>query len=320
MSSISYDIDPGGDVEIVLKNPNTQQVVPDVILTQPRTSRSTSPRKASYKYDPDSVEFDSTCLFYDPSILSGLSAQESSEATEIRMRVSSKHLTFASPIFKTMLEGPWSEGAASTSSVREVSATGWNAEALAVVLNFIHNRHAQVPRHVSLLFLTYVATIVDYYHCQGAVQICAEMWRPTAHKYSVTWYNKRAVMWLYISWIFSWEDIFSSMVHMALAYGEGLGSAHPKDLPLAGILGKVDSTRQEFIGRILAGLDDLNEILSTETGCVEQNSSDCSTLALGSLMRLRRKIDSLDPPAISPFDEYTVDNFIDMIEELYVVA
>ncbi|EXK96542.1 hypothetical protein FOQG_03546 [Fusarium oxysporum f. sp. raphani 54005] len=64
---------------------------------------------------------------------------------EVRMRVSSRHLTMASHYFRSVIQGPWRE-ASSTSSffgkpLRQVTAFGWDAVALAIVLDIIHGRH-----------------------------------------------------------------------------------------------------------------------------------------------------------------------------------
>ncbi|KAJ4263576.1 hypothetical protein NW762_006396 [Fusarium torreyae] len=317
MKSISYDIDPGGDVEIVLTKPNTQNVVPDLDLHGPKgpSSHLLEVRKG----DPDSKKFDSTWLFDDYQTLGDLNKvptgkqgdQETTKTTEFRMRVSSRHLTFASPVFKAMLHGPWIEGNSSTSFVREISATEWNPQALAVVLNVLHGRFRQVPRIISIKFFVDITIIAEYYQCEEAMQFCAETWYADAYKPLET-FCKKSIMWLYIAWVFPWPDLLLTMTKVALKHSQGLDTVKTKDLPVAQVLGIVDEARQELIGRLLVGIDELHDKLSTEFGCPRNKSIGCSATTLGSLVRGTRPLDHLD----APFEGHSVAEVLGIIQDL----
>ncbi|KAM0551757.1 hypothetical protein ACHAPJ_008325 [Fusarium lateritium] len=311
MTSISYDIDPGGDAEIVLTKPNTQNVVPELDLRGPKgpSLRLQELRKS----DPDSKKFDSTWLFNDYQTLSDLGKvpagkegdQKATETTEFRMRVSSRHLTFASPVFKAMLQGPWIEG-----TTREIPATEWNPQALVVVLSVLHGRLRQVPRIISIKFFVDITIIAEYYRCEEAMQFCAEVWYANAYKPLET-FCKKSIMWLYIAWVFPWPDLFSTMTKLALKHSQDLDTVKTKDLPVAEVLGKVNKMRQELICRLLVGIDELHEILSTEVGCPRNKSPGCSATTLGSLVRGKRPLDHLD----APFEGYSVAKVLDIIQE-----
>ncbi|KAH6986586.1 hypothetical protein EDB80DRAFT_690734 [Ilyonectria destructans] len=60
----------------------------------------------------------------------------------IRMRVSSRHLIFASPVFQIMLDGPFKEGTVCELG-RQIIVRTWDAEAITIILNIIHGHHRE---------------------------------------------------------------------------------------------------------------------------------------------------------------------------------
>ncbi|EWY92513.1 hypothetical protein FOYG_06061 [Fusarium oxysporum NRRL 32931] len=216
MAVVTHDIAPDGDICIVLQKPNTQSVVPIVNLRQYGTD------PPQYYQDVPSVDVP---VWHSPAL-------KDKKAAEYRFRVSSHHLTAVSPMFRSMLKGPWKESAApnaATSSdssdqtpaapaIREISATDWNIHALITVLNIIHGRHNEVPRQVSIKFIVDVAVIVNYYECAESVTLAAELWRAGVTVPET--YGKKSIMLLFVSWVFSWTKMFSSMAHLVLEQGD----------------------------------------------------------------------------------------------------
>ena len=94
-----------------------------------------------------------------------------------RIQVSAKHLISASSVFNKIFTGPWKESVTyfQKGSV-EISAEGWDIEALLVLLHVIHNQQSRVPRKLSLDMLAKVAVLVDYYDCKEAVDMWSEIW------------------------------------------------------------------------------------------------------------------------------------------------
>lgn len=123
-----------------------------------------------------------------------------------------------------------------TPLVRQV-VTGWNAHALVVVLNVIHGHNSDVPREISLEFFANIAVIVDYYDCEKAVQLAAELWYQSSYK-APTRYGKKTIMWFYIAWVFSWPKLFSEMGQIIWEHGMGLEMLKTKDLPVGQLLGQ----------------------------------------------------------------------------------
>ncbi|SCO53268.1 uncharacterized protein FFNC_14717 [Fusarium fujikuroi] len=72
---------------------------------------------------------------------------------KLRMLVSGKHLELASPIFKTMVTGPFAEGKTDVSGFRQITASDWDPEAFNIILTIMHGYNRDVPRSLSLEML-----------------------------------------------------------------------------------------------------------------------------------------------------------------------
>lgn len=226
MKSISYDIDPGGDIELVLKNPNKQNIVPEY------TSRPLLVK-------PVTPSFPNPPCFGRYRVLSELyldDENQTPEEVEVRMRVSSRHLILASRVFRAMLEGPWKEGNSSSGPFRQISAEDWDAFALAIVLDSIHARHHGMPTKIQLGLLARIATIVDYYQCREAMHFNYKTWA----LYGIVhpWQNDATALQLYVSWVFHDYDVFQKAANSALRHGKGMSSLNTHDLPVSGILSR----------------------------------------------------------------------------------
>ncbi|KAK2136248.1 hypothetical protein NOF04DRAFT_1363739 [Fusarium oxysporum II5] len=276
MAVVTHDIAPDGDICIVLQKPNTQSVVPIVNLRQYGTE------PPQYYQDVSSV---GVPVWHSPAL-------KDKKAAEYRLRVSSHHLTSVSPMFSCMLKGPWKESAApdaATSSdswdqtpaataIREISATDWNIHALITVLNIIHGRHNEIPRQVSIKFIVDVAVIVNYYECAGSVTLAAELWRAGVNVPET--YGKKSIMLLFVSWVFSWTKMFSSMAHLVLEQGEGSEHADTRNLPIAVIFETLDKKRELALPFVHKRLSNLRgDLLNSRIGC----SPQCRHMLLGAL-------------------------------------
>ncbi|KAM0237494.1 hypothetical protein ACHAPO_004141 [Fusarium lateritium] len=213
MNIIRHDIDPYGDLSIVLKHPNTLNLMPDL-----------------------PTEYESFCPPppYDGWIINDPS---NNEEFEVEFRVSSLHMIRSSTFFKKMLGGPWKEAVEATASshLRRVSATDWNYEALMIVLNIIHkrNRNNDVPHDVNTFLLAHIAVIVDYYQCEKCTHIKAAI-RQWAQNGKL--HRSGYVVELYISLVFSWHSSVNSMTTRVLRNNPDLTLINVNDLPMAELL------------------------------------------------------------------------------------
>ncbi|PNP79993.1 hypothetical protein FNYG_06690 [Fusarium nygamai] len=298
MKSISYDIDPGGDIELILKKPNKQNIVPKI---------------RPWKDFKNSKTLNSPCLGrYEvfSELYPGEDDQnKTAEEVEVHMRVSSHHLQFASLTFRAMLQGPWIEAAPSSQSIRPISTEGWDAFALAIVLDCIHGRHFEIPTEITPGLLTRISTIVDYYQCREAVQVHYRTWADDivcglADLESLE--DQMIIMWLFVSWVFHDEIRFGKMAGIFLHSSSGISQFATHDLPVSGILGKLDGMRQPLLKKVSEALADLQRELTDEEGCEEHGDSSCSVILLGILMRVRRRTTDL----VAPFEGCNLDEIL----------
>ncbi|KAF5609054.1 uncharacterized protein FSUBG_4209 [Fusarium subglutinans] len=306
MRSIFYDIDPGGDIELILKSPNKQDIVPEDTF-YPFPSQQSNPS-----------EFLNPPCLGRYEVFGELSPGDEGETpeAEVRMRVSSRHLIIASHTFRAMLEGPWIEAALSPQPIRQISTEDWDALALAIVLDCIHGRHFEIPTKISPGLLTRISTIVDYYQCREAVQVHYHTWTEDSvcRLPDEEDDEEIKVMWLFVSWVFHDEIRFRKMADMFLRYSKGMSQFETNDLPVSGILGKLDNIRQTLLQKLSEALDSLQTKLMVEEGCDEENNSNCNAVLLGILIRERYHIANEFGPLVAPFHKCTLDKILGYIE------
>ncbi|KAF5604846.1 hypothetical protein FPCIR_699 [Fusarium pseudocircinatum] len=295
MKSISYDIDPGGDIELILKRPNKQNIVPE---NTTQTAHGT----------PNNPKFPNPPCFGRYQVFSELYPDGENETpdveVEVHMRVSSRHLILVSRIFRAMLEGPWKEGNTSSGPIRKISAEDWDAVALAIVLDAIHCRHHDIPTEIHIGLLAGIATIVDYYQCSEAIRFHYKAWAQLGIKHLGN-YNA-IVLQLYVSWVFHDENEFEKAAGSVIRHGTGMPGFNTHELPVSGILTKLDDIRQTMIKKALEALEFLQEQLTEEGGCESRHDPDCTSIILGTLIREKRRLARFNPPLVAPYDGHSL--------------
>lgn len=159
------------------------------------------------------------------------------ERSEFRMLVSGKHLEIASPIFKTMVQGPFAEGKADPSGFRLITASDWDPEAFQIILTIIHGYNRDVPRALSLEMLVKVAMIVNYYDCLESVEPYTDIWLEALKPQLPKVYGQDSILCVFISWVFSEPIMFQNMTQLSLRHSRKLIDAEDFPIP-ADILGK----------------------------------------------------------------------------------
>lgn len=231
MESITYEIDPGGNIELVLNKPNDQNIIPCLQLSTDTLDT-----------DPHDTRFENPSCRGRYAVFENLYATtETLTNTEVRFRVSSRHLILASHFFRAMLEGPWMEGTSSSQPLRQINATGWDAMAFAIVLDAIHGRHREIPYELTLGLVTRIATVIDYYGCHEAMYVYFDKWlnQNSLVNTSLSVLRKETLLCLYVSWVFSADATFILLARLVFRHSEGLSRIDTSDVPLGGILGKI---------------------------------------------------------------------------------
>ncbi|KAH7309642.1 hypothetical protein B0I35DRAFT_358936 [Stachybotrys elegans] len=139
----------------------------------------------------------------------------------VRFRVSSRHLCLASEIFRSMIEGPFKEGIRNDEGRYTISAHDWDAKAFLVVLDIIHGHHRSIPKTVDLEMLGHIAMIVDYYKCHEIMELFVGPWVASARADLPFQFGNDCASWLFISYVFSMDDILETMKEMAFQECKG---------------------------------------------------------------------------------------------------
>ncbi|SPJ83767.1 uncharacterized protein FTOL_10283 [Fusarium torulosum] len=230
---------------------------------------------------------------------------------EVRILVSGKHLELASPYFKKMFSGPYTEARADHSGLRRVTATDWDPEAFNIVLTIMHGYHRDVPKSLGLETLAKLAMIVDYYECHETIELHAGIWLERLKSEVPTVYGRDCVLYMFVSWVFSQQDMFAKMTQLALKFSRKLIDAGDIPIPLD-LLKQIDLARQSYLETVFSATYDLLDILQEETPC----SYECSSMLLGVLTKELKKHGILSPRTARPFYGCSVEGSEDMIKGL----
>lgn len=135
----------------------------------------------------------------------------------VRIRTSSKHLTFSSRYFKCNLRSGLLES--ETLHLKghvEFRMGEQNKDAMLIILNIIHGRSREVPRAVDQDMLTELAVIVDYLDCLEVVEPFSDRWvENLRHDVPMTITND-LIQWLCISLVFRRRSEFKIITLAAI--------------------------------------------------------------------------------------------------------
>lgn len=143
----------------------------------------------------------------------------------VYIQVSAKHLTLASPVFKSMLTGPWTESITCSKLQKgsiEITTESWDTDAFLILLKIIHCQFNQVPRKLSLEMLAKVAVIADYYECKEVVQFFSDTWIVVLEEVYPEKYSRDLILRLWIAWFFRLSSQFRTVTSIAMSHTGGL--------------------------------------------------------------------------------------------------
>ena len=144
-----------------------------------------------------------------------------SVSQESRVRVSSKHLSLSSSVFKKLFSSKFSEGGnLRTKGSIELPLPGDHSAALLILLNIIHGRIRRVPKVLGLDMLTQVAVLVDKYDLGEAVALFSDVWISGTSEKIPTIMSESLVQWICISWVFDRPREFKEATRVALKFAE----------------------------------------------------------------------------------------------------
>ena len=157
------------------------------------------------------------------------------------IRVSSRHLILASPIFRAMLSRSFSEShTLRTTGTLTLPLPDDSPAALLIVLNIIHGHTRAVPRILDMETLVEVGVLVDKYELLEALEIVGEMWITRLAKERgglPTAMEDNIMSWVWVTWVFQRGDEFQHVTRVVER--ESSGEIQADHLPIpASIIGQ----------------------------------------------------------------------------------
>jgi hypothetical protein len=143
--------------------------------------------------------------------------------SELRLRVSKKHLMVASPRARKMFEGGYRESQKSEAD----GLYHWRVEplfdpeALKIVLKIIHTRFLAIPDEVTFEMMTAIAEVVDDLQCHEAMSFCVNVWINRLPQPIPSKMCEDLVRWIFIASVFRFNERFKQATKMAIMYSEG---------------------------------------------------------------------------------------------------
>ncbi|TLS31021.1 hypothetical protein PpBr36_03724 [Pyricularia pennisetigena] len=212
-----------------------------------------------YEVDPDA----DTLLIVRPSPEvtknSGLGVNGQNFNTELRVKVSSKHLSLASRHLSNKLRHTPADRSDGRIHIHLDDA---DPAAATVVMNIIHCRGQKVPRIVTLQTLADIAVFVDRYQCFDAVEAHGDRWiRGLEHNLVEAPVAKALMQWIYIAYVFRQPLLFKRVTGIAVSQSSGIVGTY--GLPIRQkIINAINRQRQQLL---IKAADAVNDALGCST-------------------------------------------------------
>ena len=251
MSELSpyHELDPDGDLILVFRDPPEQDkkvsVGDDEAPGEESAEGGTLAEPAENTTGPANPAESTTTADEPFTGQPASTSQRESEVTpsgptveprQIRVRVSSKHLTLASKVFKALLRPGFQEGDTfRKNGTAEVPLPEDDPNAFLLLLDIVHCRTKRLPSSLPSEQLSRVAGLVDKYALQDATEVFTGGWfqrqRPPLDA------APDLALWVSLSWVLRRPVEFKRFTAMAMA--EGTGPFRAESLPLPSkIIGK----------------------------------------------------------------------------------
>ncbi|KAK3329152.1 hypothetical protein B0H66DRAFT_14848 [Apodospora peruviana] len=241
----------------------------------------------------------------------------------LRIKVSSKHLSFASRAFKSKLQVGGSRKTITQSDGRvHISvAAGFDPRAVTTVMNAIHGRGSKVPRAVDLETLAKIALFVDKFQLFDALEVYADRWISNLLKDHLDAMASESsqrdlVFWIFVSYVFRRPEVFKSATK-AVAINTS-GPIQNSGLPIREkIIKHIDLQRQELVSRALDILHStLDNLRDGKAAC---DKYYCDSFLLGELIKTLHN-NSSQPVWPRPSKPFTGVGFAAIVKSVYVTS
>ena len=326
MKKSLLELDPDADALLILQRPNLKQVRPyleDAFLIPGEEVEDNENAESTTTVSPEIERVHTitkaTALKEITSLQPG---HKDGTPNEIVFRVSAKHLSMASPIFRRMIKGDFQESRPNDQGLLELRTSDWNAQALLVLLDIIHGHHSHVPERLSQEHVAHIGLVADYYDCSDIVQVFYRGWEarfveywddswPNIKKHVLDSFGKKEQFQLFITWTFQSDQVFSHLATHAILTSTGPIETY---LPVpSNVIDKLEERRIELLDQLFDVLYNLQEsLLEGSVGCCQE----CSCRLAGHLMRQMWKWNLPMTKPEEPFLGFSVSSVGDSIRAI----
>lgn len=155
-------------------------------------------RKYTTSPDPD-TQVNTEVIDPDGDVV--LTLPQSAGSSPIKLQVSSRHLSLASPVFKAMFTGRFAESKTlRTSGSVTIKLDYDDQAAMLILMRIIHCKFYSVPASVDLGTLKHIAILVDKYSLHETVHYSINSWVDKIDMQASDMEDLKA--WLCICWVF----------------------------------------------------------------------------------------------------------------------
>ncbi|PCH07177.1 Hypothetical protein PENO1_013250 [Penicillium occitanis (nom. inval.)] len=246
-------------------------------------------------------------------------AEEEAEEACFRIKVSAKHLTLSSPVFKSLLLGGWKESSTFLDrGSTELAVSGWDLEAFLIVMWMIHSQHKKIPRKVSLELFVKITVIADYYKCKDAIGFFSDVWLDDLERNSelqnnlACKFSRDQMLWMWITWLFRRGEQFKQSTAVAIKYSKTQISSLELPLP-ARLIDQLNTDRERGIESVMTALLKQRSILLGESWPCTY-AFQCTSMMLGGLEK-HMFANGLSPAPTAPFIGIGYQDLVDKVRE-----
>ncbi|GIK06684.1 hypothetical protein Aspvir_002334 [Aspergillus viridinutans] len=307
MTKDYYELDPDGDVILVFTtaDPDTANQAPGPNAVPNESTRPAQVTDGSVGRSSTSVAGTKVQKFEQ---LDNRMTDAPKATRVVKMRVSSKHLSLASPVFKKMLHGPWKEAQGLRLGYVEIEMDGQNMDAMLLLMKVIHGYGPDIPRNVTLAMVVKISTLADYYNCHEVIHLAVQLWiRPL--QVGVMMNCDELAQWIWISWVFQLTNLFRYATNCAVTYSKGPISTIGLPIPQP-VIDAIEKRREQGIKTTL---DSLRRLVSELRDGRESCSFECDSFRLGALTKqLHEKgfLGPVDEGTIPSISLYQLNDFL----------
>ncbi|KAK2624999.1 hypothetical protein QTJ16_005368 [Diplocarpon rosae] len=248
----------------------------------------------------------------------------------VDMRVSSKHLMLASPVFKAkLLEGRWEARKMEPGDIATLLLPGDDPTIFEILLNIIHGRVRMVPSQVTVDTLEGLAVLVAKYQMLEVVEFYVRAWVPKLKRKLPRTLTPGLIPWLCIAWVFQLPPEFNHVTRIAQLEACGpLVHDDGNSLPIpVHVIDEIEIQRRKGIEKLLSCIKRIIETYDGTKVVCKNNFNDaaeakryaCDGLILGTLLKSASSA-GLWPLPEAPFLGRSIRNTAEQIRSLSIMA